>query len=189
MRDLNHDLFHSPYDEELKAVASQFGRLLKSIIQTVDKHGLRSAYLARHKSAMNSFFTALSESHYTSEVALGYQARFLKNQGKLFTFLDHDGVPWNNNNAEHAIKQFAYYRQICEPHITVAGLQEYLVLLSIAQTCKYKGVSFLKYLLSRELDIDTFCKRPRKRPLVESPDFYPPGFSFRRFGDRKIYED
>jgi hypothetical protein len=63
------------------------------------------------------------------------------------------------------------------------------VLLSIAQTCKYKGVSFLKFLLSRELDIDTFCKSPRKRSLVELPDFYPPGFSFRRFGDRKIYED
>ena len=67
-------------------------------------------------------------------------------------------MPWNNNNAEHAIKQFAFYRQTCEGHITAAGLQEYLVLLSIQQTCNYKGVSFLKFLLSRELDIDRFCQ-------------------------------
>ena len=26
------------------------------------------------------------------------------NMARLFTFLDYDGVPWNNNNAEHAIK-------------------------------------------------------------------------------------
>jgi len=30
----------------------------------------------------------------------------------LFTFLEHDGVPWNNNNAEHAIKAFVRLRNI-----------------------------------------------------------------------------
>ena len=29
------------------------------------------------------------------------------------------------------------------------GLRDYLVLLSICQTCRYKGVSFLHFLLSR----------------------------------------
>jgi len=36
----------------------------------------------------------------------------IKYQDKLFTFLRHDGVPWNNNNAENAIRQFAYYREV-----------------------------------------------------------------------------
>jgi hypothetical protein len=26
-----------------------------------------------------------------------------KNRDRLFTFLDFDNVPWNNNNAEHAV--------------------------------------------------------------------------------------
>jgi len=30
------------------------------------------------------------------------------------TFLSHDGVPWNNNNAEHAIKAFARLRRAIE---------------------------------------------------------------------------
>jgi hypothetical protein len=30
----------------------------------------------------------------------------------LFTFLDHDVVPWNNNNAENAIKGFATMRRV-----------------------------------------------------------------------------
>ena len=49
---------------------------------------------------------------YRSELAEGYQKRLLKNEGKLFTFLDHDGVPWNNNDAEHAIKAFASFREL-----------------------------------------------------------------------------
>ena len=28
----------------------------------------------------------------------------MKSGAKMFTFLDHDGVPWNNTNAEHAIE-------------------------------------------------------------------------------------
>jgi hypothetical protein len=189
IRDLNHDLFQSPYDEELKSVASRFGELLRPIIRTVDRHGLRSKHLSRHKSAVDRFFRTMSEARYASDVAQGYQARFQKSREKLFTFLDHDGVPWNNNNAEHAIKQFAYYRRTCEGHITSVGLQEYLVLLSIALTCKYKGVSFLKFLLSRELDIDKFCKGAEKRSDTTNIDIYPAGFSFRRFGDRKRYDD
>ena len=35
----------------------------------------------------------------------------MKYRNKLFTFIDYEGVPWNNNNAEHAIRQFIYYRE------------------------------------------------------------------------------
>ena len=34
----------------------------------------------------------------------GYQKRFGKYGDRLFTFLSHDGVPWNNNLAENAVK-------------------------------------------------------------------------------------
>jgi hypothetical protein len=37
-------------------------------------------------------------------VAEKYRQRLLKDQDKLFSFLDHHGVPWQNNNAEYAIK-------------------------------------------------------------------------------------
>jgi hypothetical protein len=40
--------------------------------------------------------------------------------------------------------------------MTASGLRDYLVLLSIYQTCKYRGISFLRFLLSREKDIDRF---------------------------------
>ena len=80
----------------------------------------------------------------------------------MFTFLDHDGVPWNNNNAEHAIKAFARLRHIFGGTSTVKGMREYLILLSISETCKNKSVNFLDFLLSGESDVDRYSTRPRR---------------------------
>src|SRR5829696_7221002 len=56
-----------------------------------------------------------------------------------------------------------------------SGLNDFLVLLSICHTCHYKGVSFLKFLLSRERDIDAFCLRPRRRRRLPTIEVYPKG--------------
>jgi len=70
--------------------------------------------------------------------------------------LDYDGVPWNNNNAEHAIKTFAMYRKMNDGTFTENGIRQYLILLSVYETCKYKDINFLEFLLSGETDIDNF---------------------------------
>jgi hypothetical protein len=68
----------------------------------------------------------------------------------MFTFLEHDGLPWNNNNAEHAIKRFAKYRRDANGKFTEASLREYLVLASVLETCEFNNVSVLDFLLSKE---------------------------------------
>ena len=86
------------------------------------------------------------------------KARLEKNRSRLFTFLDFDGVPWNNNNAEHAIKAIALLRRDFSGLSTEKGIREYSILLSICETCKCKGVSFLEFLRSGENDIDAFAE-------------------------------
>jgi hypothetical protein len=81
----------------------------------------------------------------------------------LFTFLSHDGIPWNNNNAEHAIKAFARLRRAIEGLSTPKGIEEYLILLSVCQTCKYSGLDFLGFLRSGETDMSTFAASQRNR--------------------------
>ena len=108
---------------------------------------------------VDRFFKEILGRTYQTEVATGYQKRFGKNRDRLFTFLDHDGVPWNNNNAEHAIKAFARLRNIFGGTSTVKGMREYLILLSISETCKNKDVRFLDFLLSGESDVGTFSRR------------------------------
>lgn len=163
IRDLNDDLFKQPFNDELKSIAMEFSELLKSIIETVDRFGLKSRYLAKHKKHVERFNRSISGRKFTTEVAIKYQKRFNKYANKLFTFLDYDNVPWNNNNAEHAIKPFAMLRHVFRGLSTPKGIREYLVLLSVEETCKYRGISFLDFLRSGELDIDQFIAKRQSR--------------------------
>jgi hypothetical protein len=104
------------------------------------------------------------------------------------TFLKHDSVPWNNNSAEHALKHCAYYRKVSDCQMTESGLSDYLVLLSVYQTCKYKGANFLKFLLSGERDVDSFIAARGKGKRKLPPELYPDGFRShhpKRKGHRK----
>jgi hypothetical protein len=176
IRDFNADLLGNPYDEEFKPLAGEFGKLLRSIIGTIDRYGLKKRHLHKHKAEVDRFFRALEARVYRSALAESYQKRLLKSERKLFTFLDRDGIPWNNNNAEHAVKGFAYYRRVSDGQMRAQGLSAYLVLLSVYQTCKYRGVSFLRFLLSREDDVETYCQRKLKRRYSSRLDVYPKGF-------------
>ncbi len=77
----------------------------------------------------------------------------------MFTFLHHDNVPWNNNNAESAIKPYAKYRTVANGMATANGIKDYLVLLSIHQTCRYRGISFWDFLKSGEKSIEEYCRK------------------------------
>jgi len=176
IRDINQELLNNPFDKELKFITQSFGNLLREIITTVDEHGLRQKYLKQHEAKVENYFKFISEQNIRSEVAEVLRMRMVKYWEKLFTFINYDGVPWNNNNAEHAIKQFAYYRENTIGSMRETGLSDYLVLLSICQTCKYKGTSFLKFLLSKERDVDIFCHRKPQKRRLPSIELYRKGF-------------
>jgi hypothetical protein len=162
MRDINDDLHKQPFNEELKDIARQFADLLKPIVESVDRFGLKTHHLRKHRNAVQRFFERLCARTFQTEVAVAYRKRFEKNQDRLFTFLNHDGVPWNNNNAEHAIKAFVPLRNTMGGTSTSKGIREYLVLLSICETCKCNGVRFLDFLLSEKSDLEAFINRLRK---------------------------
>jgi len=161
IRDLNDDLLKNPFDEELKQVASRFTAVLQPVIATIDRFGLKKYHLAKHKREVDRYFDAESQAKYTSDLGRHYRARMLKYRDKLFTFLDYDGVPWNNNNAENAVKLFASRRKVMGSLLNGTGIRSYLLLLSIYQTLRYRNLSFWKFLLSGETDIDAFAARSR----------------------------
>jgi hypothetical protein len=156
IRDINQDTLKQPFNEELKTISYKFAELLKPIIKTIDRFGLKKYFLKKHKNDVKRFFLKIDQYDFETEIALKYKKRLVKYRDKLFTFLDHNGVSWNNNNAEHAIKAFARLRKILGGNTNVKGIQEYLILLSICQTCKYKGINFFEFLRSGETDIESF---------------------------------
>jgi predicted RecB family nuclease len=172
IRDVNEDLFKEPFNTEFKELVGQIAILLKPMVETVDRFGLKRRFLQKHKSEVDRFFRQLSRRTYVTELALKCQQRLKKNRETLFTFLDHDGVPWNNNNAEHAVKAFALLRRNFDGVSTEKGIKEYLILLSVCQTCKYQGLDFLDFLRSGETDIQTFAesKERRKRRKAQNSE-------------------
>jgi predicted RecB family nuclease len=159
IRDLNDDLRKHPFDETLKRLVSDFSSLLRSMVETVDRRGLKKRFLARHRAPIKRFYDRLDSARGVSEATARVMERLKKNRDKLFTFLDFDGVPWNNNNAEYAIKAFALLRRVIDGRTTEKGLNDFLVLLSVCETCKYKNVDFLDFLRSGSRDIDDFSVR------------------------------
>jgi predicted RecB family nuclease len=175
IRDMNQDILAHPYDVDVRAITERFGALLRAIVQTVDEHGLKRRSLQTHAAAVARFFREVTVQAFASEPAQALRARLLKNRDRLFTFIEHDDVPWNNNSAENAIRRFSYFRDETAPSMKEPGLHDYLVLLSVFQTCRYKGVSFWKFLLSKQKNIDAFAsgvRLPRHRGL----ELYPVGF-------------
>jgi predicted RecB family nuclease len=166
IRDLNDEVLNQPYDEELKAVVRGFAEVLQGAVATVDRFGLKKRFLRKHRTCVERFYRRINKANYTSGAAKKCVERLEKNRDKLFTFLDYDGVPWNNNNAEHAIKAFAGLRDIMEGSWTAKSIDQDLVLLSICETCRWMGVDFLDFLRSGEKDIHAFAesRRRRRRP-------------------------
>jgi hypothetical protein len=162
IRDLNEELLKHPYDDGLRRILGDFSGLIRPIVETVDRRGLKSRFLRKHRVSVDHFYRRLTAEGVTSDAGKKVVDRLKKNQNTLFTFLDYDDVPWNNNNAEHAIKAFAQLRHVIEGTTTEKGIHEYLVLLSICETCKFKNVNFLDFLRSRMKSIDEFTTETRK---------------------------
>lgn len=159
IRDINDDILKNPFDYEMKELGKDFTALLTPIIGTIDKYGLKKRHLHKHRKEVQGFFKKLEIRGYDSELARNFQRRFVKYKEKLFLFLNYDGIPWNNNNAEHAIKRFVFLRNIINGLSTEESIKEYLVLLSICETLRLNNKSFLKFLVAKSADMNYSKKR------------------------------
>jgi hypothetical protein len=153
MRDINEDVLKHPFNEELTFIAMRFGSLLREIVETIDRYGLKKRNLGKHKRAAERFLNDVAKQGCVTEAGLALKKRIEKNKDKLFTFLDHDDVPWNNNNAEHAVRAFTRIRNVMASS-TPKGTNEYCILLSLQQTLRCRGIRFLDFLRSGRIEIE-----------------------------------
>ena len=162
IRDLNDDLWKNPFNEDYEAFVVALRDLLVSIFTDVDRYGLKARHLKKHVKAVDRFYKAVVEVPECNwELIERYKKRFKRYRESLFLFLTEDGIPWNNNMAERALRHLAVQRKISGCFVG-SGAADYLRLLGICQTCRFQNKSFLGFLLSGEVDVDGF-KSPRRR--------------------------
>jgi len=167
IRDLDDDLLRNPLDEDLECLAQAFGILMRSIVSTIDRFGLRCRNLRKHKIEVDKFMKEKVAMEGISELANKYRKRFRKYCSRMFTFLDHNGVPWNNNNAEHAIKRFVKYRRDTNGKYSEKTLREYLILASVFETCEFNNVNVLRFLLSKEQAVDKLLRMGNRKAQID----------------------
>ena len=69
MRDLNDNVLKHPYDEELKIIVREFAVLLKSIVDTIDRRGLKKRFLRKHQLNVDRFYRKIVKLECKSEEA------------------------------------------------------------------------------------------------------------------------
>ena len=163
IRDLNEDLWRSPFDAEFEDFVLEVKNVLVPIMEAVGKYGLKNRHLAKFRKLVDRFYArVITDRAYRSDLTRTYQKRFRRYRHSLFTFLEHDGIPWNNNMAERAIRHLAVQQKISETFFASVSPQ-YLLLLGLAQTCRFQDKSFLGFLLSGETEIDTYKASKRMK--------------------------
>lgn len=158
IREMNDDLWKSPFDSEFEGFVLNVRNLIVPILEVVEEYGLKTKKLNKFNTNVTQFYEDTINKTYKSDLALKYQKRFLRHRDSLFVFLSEDNIPWNNNAGERAIRHLAVQRKISGSFFE-SMMPHYLLLLGIMQTCRFQGKSFLKFLLSKEKDIDLFKKK------------------------------
>jgi hypothetical protein len=156
IRDINDDLRKAPFDSEFELFVLALRDLLIPIFDAVQKYGLKKRHLNKFNYFVDRFYIRyVIEAQYKSDMAKKYQKRLVRYRESLFVFLKYDGIPWNNNMAERALRHLAVQRKISGSFFS-DSFKEYLILLGITQTCRFKNKPLLQFLMSGEKDVDHF---------------------------------
>ena len=156
IRDLNNDLQSAPFDEEFETLIMEIRNLIIPIMGTIQQFGLKKRNLNKFKKNVDGFYRKMIlDKRYRSELASKYQKRFVHYRASLFTFLEQDGIPWQNNTAERALRHLVIQEKI-SGFFYESLMPDYLRLLGIRQACHFQGKSFFKFLFSGETDLDQF---------------------------------
>jgi transposase len=134
-------------------------------------HKLRSGQLDRGQALIRSIpiqkrIFALAERHLDSthrEVRNLARALFEHN-GRLFTFLEQEGVEPTNNSAERALRTGVQWRKICFGNRSAEGELATARLLTVAETCDLQRISTLAYLAGA-----IACHRRHQQPASLLP--------------------
>ena len=65
----------------------------------------------------------------------------------LFTFLEEEGVEWNNNAAERALRSSVVIRKITYGNQSDEGARAHAVLMSVRETCSLHKENFFEYAM------------------------------------------
>ena len=179
MRDMNQELLNNPFDEELRRSPGRSGSCCVRSSPTIDQHGLKRRHLVKHAAGCAGVLPTPVGAALPVRGGGGPAAAAAEVPGQAVHIHRprRRAVEQQQRRERHqAVRLLPGGRR---GTISEKGLGDYLVLLSLYQTCRYRGISFLKFLKSGMRDLDAFRERgkPGRGQGLPAIQLYPKGFT------------
>lgn len=140
LRDLKHVEKYKSSGQDWPAFAKRFRRLIGDAIRLWRRRGeLPPERYASRRDRLHTRLEDIIETPWDNAEARRLVKRLRRHRGDLFTFVDHEGVPFENNHAEREIRPAVIIRKNSHGNRSAAGADCQAVLMSVFRTLKQRG--------------------------------------------------
>ena len=128
--------------KEFRKFASRLRRLVRDAVEASEMAPRRRAL---RKEQFERRLRSLYLGHYKDKNCRRICKLLRKHEDKLFTFLDVEGVSWNNNEAERALRPSVVVRKNSYGSKSELGARNHAILMTIGENCKMHGENFMNF--------------------------------------------
>ncbi|MBI2938520.1 MAG: IS66 family transposase [Thaumarchaeota archaeon] len=132
----------APFAKKLRRILRDSIRAGERVKDPVERLRVKGRLEARIDMLIASYSSCVDERNCTR-----FFKRLRRERGMLFTFLDEEGVDWNNNAAERALRSSVVIRKITYGNQSDEGARTHAVLMSIRETCGLRKKNFFNYAM------------------------------------------
>jgi transposase len=148
LRDLKHVEKYKSTALDWPAFAKSLRRLLGDAIRLWRQRAeLPPGTYASRRERLGQRLQALIDTSWESGQARRLIKRLKRHRGDLFTFLDHEGVPFDNNHAEREVRPAVIIRKNSYGNRSEVGADAQAVLMTIFRTLKQRGHQPMKTIV------------------------------------------
>ena len=152
----------SEFEKKLRRFLGDAIRLWKS------RDELDEASLASRRNRLDKRLADLIETDWNEQNAKRLIKRLRRHQNDLLTFLDRDGVPFENNHAERSIRPAVIIRKNSHGNRSDQGSDCQAVMMSIFQTLKQRGHDPIRTIIAATKQYLKTSKLPQLPPKITS---------------------
>ncbi len=134
----NVDKYHRP-GADWPDFAKKLRRLIGDGVRLWKRDAVPEAEYQSRRARLDKRLAELIDMPWTEKHSRRLVKRLRRHQNELFTFLDHENVPFENNHAERAIRPAVIIRKNSYANRSDKGADMQAVLMSIYRTLKQRG--------------------------------------------------
>jgi len=148
LREIEDTIKYKNPGREFFPFAKRLRRILRDSIRVGERVKSRDRRLRAKRRLESRVDALLSSCSLSKEKNCRRLIKRLKRErGMLFTFLEEDGVDWNNNAAERALRSSVVIRKITYGNQSDEGARAHAVLMSVRETCSLRKENFFDYAM------------------------------------------